>query len=516
MATMSNAAQASQPIYSTPIRWTLRVLAWLAFGISAYLAWKAVTQTSVAGCGVGDNNGCDIVLGSIWSKWIVIPIAVIGLACYASLAGLSVLLGLHNAPSSRWIHTAFVMLAVIAAGASLWFLAVQVFAIRALCRFCIITDLCGIALGALALWSTITWLNATRYTRSAHNAAPGLMALRSALPTGARSAPIARPISPPKPSLSIALGGAGAALAMLIGGQILLPAKNFEVQQAALDKPMALVGSKGTGDADVAPTLDAETRVAMRVPPEPSDNGKNESTADSNEKQDSEENGGSAEDAPSDPPSLSDTGPQLERLVKFLGGNLTLDVYKHPLLGSPEAPNVIVEMVSYDCPHCRKMHKTMKRALARYGGQVAMIVMVVPLETSCNKLITDPAGSHPGACSTARMALGVATLNPKAFPRFHDWLMADEEKPPSRDRIIARAYGLADRSRLRELSGSEELRKQVAEYVDLFARLTNRESGKKSFGLPVQILGDHVMSGSVEKASDVYKAWEEHLGVKPN
>ena len=37
----------------------------------------------------------------------------------------------------------------------------------------------------------------------------------------------------------------------------------------------------------------------------------------------------------------------------------------------------------------------------------------------------------------------------------------------------------------------------------------------KNFGLPIQILGDEVMSGSVEKADDVYKAWEKNLGIKP-
>ena len=50
--------------------------------------------------------------------------------------------------------------------------------------------------------------------------------------------------------------------------------------------------------------------------------------------------------------------------------------------------------------------------------------------------------------------------------------------------------------------------------VDLFGTL-QKQSGKKDFGLPVQILGDHVMSGSVEHEEDVFKAWEEHLGVKP-
>ena len=59
-----------------------------------------------------------------------------------------------------------------------------------------------------------------------------------------------------------------------------------------------------------------------------------------------------------------------------------------------------------------------------------------------------------------------------------------------------------------------ELDKQIEGYVNLFDTLQKR-SGRKDFGLPVQILGDQVMNGSVEKEEDLFKAWEEHLGVKP-
>ena len=45
-----------QPAFSAPVRWTLAVLAWLAFGVAAYLAWRAVTGSSVAGCGMGSSN----------------------------------------------------------------------------------------------------------------------------------------------------------------------------------------------------------------------------------------------------------------------------------------------------------------------------------------------------------------------------------------------------------------------------------------------------------------------------
>jgi protein-disulfide isomerase len=203
-------------------------------------------------------------------------------------------------------------------------------------------------------------------------------------------------------------------------------------------------------------------------------------------------------------------------MVNFLGGKLTLDVYKHPLIGSPNAPHVMVEMVSYDCPHCRKMHATIEKGLARYRDQLAIIVLPIPFEKGCNKLMTTDAGSHPGACVTARLAVGIAEVRPPQFVKFHDWLMSgDEEKPPALAKALPKAYELAGRDRLRTYIRGEEVNKQIAQYVDLYSKLRGAPGASSDFGLPVQILGDKVMSGSVEKEEDVFKAWEEHLGVKP-
>ncbi len=137
------------PAFNTPVRWTLRVLAWLAFGVASYLAWHAVTQTSVAGCSVGSNINCDMVLSTSWSKWLGVPVAVLGLACYASLATLSVLFCLPSPQANRWITTIFVMLSIVAAGASLWFIGIQIFKIGSFCLYCLVADSCGIALGLI-------------------------------------------------------------------------------------------------------------------------------------------------------------------------------------------------------------------------------------------------------------------------------------------------------------------------------------------------------------------------------
>ena len=142
--------------------------------------------------------------------------------------------------------------------------------------------------------------------------------------------------------------------------------------------------------------------------------------------------------------------------------------------------------------------------------------MPIPFEKGCNKLIVNDTGSKPGACVTARLAIGIGEVRPPQFAKFHDWLMSgDEEKPPIVEKSLPKAYEMAGRDRLRTYIRGEEVNKQMAQYVDLYSRLRTAPGTRSDFGLPVQILGDKVMSGMVEKEEDVFKAWEEHLGVQP-
>jgi uncharacterized membrane protein len=545
--------QTRQPIFSPPIRWTLGVLSWLAFGIAAYLAVTNFANSSVAGCVVGSHQGCDAVLNSAWSKWLGIPVALLGANCYAALAGLSLLL-IVQPNQNRWVTTAWILLATLAAGASLWFIALQVIVIGEFCMYCLATDLCGIAIGAITAWSVYRWWSGAPQVRAGGSSSASLSALRSAIPSNPRVAPAAAtraapptdsaeaaPAAPrtpttsiarsvplvgsvasrgavrtfaPPPSLPIAYGGALAFLVLLIAGQIVLPAKTYELQQVALKDQVDLSngGANGSNTSD-----DAATHVANRIPPDgdasAADQQSNPSATPENG------NGPTAGDkTPGDDSAATATPePRRERKIKLLGGKLTIDVGDEPLIGSIDAPHIVVEMISYDCPHCRKTNKIMKRALARYGDQVALVVLPLPLESKCNRLVTHPDASHSGACATARTVLAVAKVRPQSFPKFHEFVMSgDEKKPPALTSILIKAYGLADHGKLKEASDSKQVADKIASYVNLFEMLQkNNAESKEKFGLPIQILGDHVMSGTVEKADDVYKAWEEHLGVKP-
>ena len=318
-------------------------------------------------------------------------------------------------------------------------------------------------------------------------------------------------------ALTPAIAGGLALLVLLVAGQILFPAKTYSSFNATLDQPIALNGT-GTAPAttiDPAPSGESQSHVAMRIPPE-STNGEPTAAADAAFSSATRAHGTSDDSADSEETTTPTTGPQPERIIEFLNGSVKFDIYQHAHIGSPKAPHVMVEMISYNCSHCREMHRTVKKGLARYGDQMAVIVIPIPMEMQCNQLVTTKEGSHPGACTIARMALGVATVRPDQFEKFHEFLMADKEKPPQQSVVVSKAYHTVDPSRLSELSSSKQLDKRIAEYITLYSRLARQASGGTNFGLPVQILGDQIVSGAVEKERDVFAAWEKHLGVVRN
>ena len=180
-------------------------------------------------------------------------------------------------------------------------------------------------------------------------------------------------------------------------------------------------------------------------------------------------------------------------------------MYQQAVIGSPTAPHVVIEMVDYACPHCRAMHKTIMKAIDRYGDQLAIVIMPMPLELECNKQMSQTEPAHFGACKLARLAIAMSEVDPAAFVDFHEWLMADKDKVPEIGRAISKAYRLADAKKLRERVDSDEIEQRIQSDINLYSSLAMQQSkDSKPFGLPVQILGDEVISGdtvSVDSSS---------------
>ena len=399
---MNLASNQGGPLSIAPVRWGVRVLAAIAVGVSIYLAWHAISLQSVVGCSASATVDCDMVLQSRWSKLAGVPVAFLGVACYTVLLLLTFVPQQGSSAVGRYASTALVMITLVAAGAGLWFDGLQLFSLQKICIYCMAVHLCGVVIAGLVLWAAYHLRSrqfATSHTITALSGTfrPMTAARRPVLP------------APTGPSLAVAWGGAAVALVILIAGQLIFRPPMI-VSQPKLDQPMDMtntVASTTPGGTTAIASPTAETHVVNRIPADEDVAGstpKTEKSVDHGDrdndlksKDDSVATNHAATKTPAKSVAAKSDAPALSRKVTFLDGKLTIDMYEQAVLGSPTAPHVVIEMVDYACPHCRAMHQTVERAIERYGDQLAVVIMPMPLELECNKQMpkTEPAHFAP-------------------------------------------------------------------------------------------------------------------------
>jgi len=128
-----------------------RVLIIAALVVSIYLGWVSFGGSGVAGC--GPDSGCDKVLNSRWSKWFGIPVSVPAFLLYTSmLVAFLRLTPKASAQQQRQSWSLLVPAAWVVIGAVVWFVALQLFVIKAMCPFCMAAHTCGLAGAAILLY----------------------------------------------------------------------------------------------------------------------------------------------------------------------------------------------------------------------------------------------------------------------------------------------------------------------------------------------------------------------------
>jgi uncharacterized membrane protein len=118
----------------------IAVCLFAAFCISVYLAWGSAQGGGIPGC--GPESDCDKVLTSRWAYLFGLPISYFALPIY-----LSGLVFLFKKPIA-WLPLFGV--AVIILFAAVWFVGLQLVAIRAFCKFCLTAHVAG-GIGAVLL-----------------------------------------------------------------------------------------------------------------------------------------------------------------------------------------------------------------------------------------------------------------------------------------------------------------------------------------------------------------------------
>ncbi len=130
-------------------------LSCVAFVSSLILLKATISGKSLPGCGPGSS--CDEVTTSRWSRLGPIPTTVPGTALYlAMLAGAVIVAvpGSAHFTSAELAHRAATSLgfcSLLAAGAAVWFTALQALVIQKFCRYCMATHLSALAAAAITL-----------------------------------------------------------------------------------------------------------------------------------------------------------------------------------------------------------------------------------------------------------------------------------------------------------------------------------------------------------------------------
>ncbi|TWT41624.1 Vitamin K epoxide reductase family protein [Botrimarina hoheduenensis] len=453
--------------------WGARCLLVTALGLSIYLIIAGAQAGAVAGCDFFSAFDCEAALASRWAKWWGAPVAALGAGTYLLLLAATALIGRHNAAAAmgwRLVEG----LGFAAVGAACWFVGVQATALDSFCIYCLATHACGVL--------AVTGLFVLRGYRSADAAPTGAALLGKPV-----SAPLAG--SPPAlgaPTLLGVLAVAGLALGQLFGpvseGP---PATEFtapeDLQVTGFDRPPA---AKATPADDSAFPLT--------------------SPDDSNGPSSASENKESASEL------SSYRRPGGSRKVAFLNNRLSIEAYEHPVLGSPEAPHMVLELMDYACPHCREFHELLTEALAQRDGQIAVIVMPVPGEVLCNPYVARGAKERRGACKLAKLSLAVSELAPESFEPMHRWLLEGDRLPKYTAALLeARRFVDADALSLKLRDESGQLDQRLKRHIELFATLNSI----KRIGLPTQVIGNNVAGGGIKTTEQLLEFWDREFGL---
>ncbi len=434
---------------SPPVRplllWGMRLAALIAIAVSGYITSVVLAGSGSVGCSGGFD--CDEVLQSRWSTWFGLPVSLPGMSLYLSLLCALAFSGPLTPPNvRRTAWTIALALSLIAGAAALWFFALQTFVLGAFCSWCLTVHLCGLGLATLAL----------------------LAGNLSALRLGKLSA--------------AAVGG----LAILVVGQFVAakapPSKQQRVDAARPasaarhNQPQKVTTQRITTDDLYSPNLYGhdDLTVPTNNPPtiaEPADEvaslpGETETAATSPSPDDLEAPSNALPSAITDAPvPRATTTPSAaetrSRIVSLFRGDAQIDVYQHPVLGSPAAPYVIVKLFDYTCPHCREMHEHLQQAREEFGGKLAVVMCPVPLNRQCNPHVTYDSAKHADACDLARLALAVWQADRSKFAEFDAWIFASPV-PPTAAAAREQAIGLVGEDQLVAQLYSGKLRERLA------------------------------------------------------
>jgi hypothetical protein len=165
----------------------------------------------------------------------------------------------------------------------------------------------------------------------------------------------------------------------------------------------------------------------------------------------------------------------------------------------------VVKLFDYTCHHCRELH----HLLHRYANsnEVTIISLPVPLDSSCNKLMTRTPPDHVNACEYARLGLAVFRADAGKFATFSDWIFAPA-RPPALPAARAYAESLVGQPGLATNLNHPAIDQQIQTNIGIY--LTSSKLAKNG-RMPQLIFQNAASIGSVSGFVQLQKIMAENL-----
>jgi protein-disulfide isomerase len=163
-----------------------------------------------------------------------------------------------------------------------------------------------------------------------------------------------------------------------------------------------------------------------------------------------------------------------------------------PILGDLEAPHRIACIFDYTCHHCRNLHGFIRELLIQYEGQLSSLMIPMPLDANCNRLIKKTQKAHQNACEYAKLCLAVHRVAPDKYDAFDTWLFSNHTTVKTVQEVMEHAKQLVGAEQLVEALQSTELKEQLESNITAYE--TTSKMGRKS-SMPQTIIGSQVVFG---------------------
>ncbi|HVM49423.1 MAG TPA: vitamin K epoxide reductase family protein [Candidatus Acidoferrum sp.] len=451
MAELTTPEAQSSPAPKPAAGWLLLVRLLLAIAIAGagFLAWVSFHNGPVVGCGTA--SGCNKVLQSRWAYWLDIPVSVPALLVYLGLLGATVLLPRRPSPDDqRGSWAAIITLSIIVAGAAIWFIGLQVFVIHAFCKFCMTAHACGLAAALICLGHIPFAKDPDTPMWTAGSGKVGVP--RSGV------------------ALLAAIGLAG--VAVLAGGQMLVQKERNVVKVLGPGGTQARSGGAKAA-AGTAPGAGAGAQLY----------------------------------------GLPGPNPRLvePRVLSLYSNQFVLKLDTLPMMGSPDASNILVCLFDYTCPHCRALHPILLQTQRLFGNQLGVVCLPMPISTNCDRLLTAAIYSVPNACEYAELGLAVWRANPGEFRAFDDWMFAPA-RPPPLEQARQYAAGLVGKDKLEAALSDPWVQQQIA--TDCQMHYANWQAAENPI-MPQLIVGPTISSGPLNSVEHLEILLSRYLGIAP-